>query len=222
MAVKVPHEEDIGVDFNCTLAKKEDRRLSFSSSFLVQIKSVSRNNDLTYGGPHEKTGQWQEEEIKWLFRQDLPLIIGLVDRSKLTLSLYTTSAMWSVFYRSDKLGQVVLQPGIPPNAEDIIPVPTITTMNSWQVGIGDGKSYKIPLGPPTVKISIDEADNPEKVNNIRGVLEYFLILEQQNILYRKLHIHYTKFPRQITTNEKQLTHFGIYTAANDEPGENIS
>ncbi len=222
VAVKVPHEEDIGVDFICTMAKKEDRRLTFSSSFLVQIKPMSRNNDLAFGGPHEKTRQWQKEQINWLFSQDLPFLIGLVDKAKLVLSLYMTSTMWSAFYGNERMGQVVLQPGIPPNAEDIIPAPSNTTMHDWPAGMGDGKKYEIPLGPPIVRISIDETEDRFKVENFRAVLEYFLILEQQNIIYRKLNIHYAKFPRQISTNQKQLTHFGIYTAANDEPGANIS
>lgn len=222
VAVKVHHEEDIGVDFICTLAKKEARRLTFSSSFLVQIKSMSRDNDLTYGGPHEKTQQWQKEQINWLFGQDLPFLIGLVDKTKLVLSLYITSNMWSVFYGNERIGQVVLQPNIPPNTEDIIPVPSNMVMTDWPIGIGDGKKYEIPLGPPIAKISIDETEDRDKVENFRAVLAYFLILEQQNIIYRKLNIHHAKFPRRITTNQKLITNFGVYTAANDEPGANIT
>src|SRR4030067_3640484 len=79
VVVKVPKEEDIGADFHCSLAHMEGKRMTFHSPFLVQTKSISESK-ISYGGPDEK-GCWKKEEVNWLFGQELPLLIGLLDQS---------------------------------------------------------------------------------------------------------------------------------------------
>ena len=53
VAVKVPHEEDIGADFYCSLADFDGLRMTFRSPFIIQIKSVSEK-EVRYGGPDDK------------------------------------------------------------------------------------------------------------------------------------------------------------------------
>lgn len=222
VAVKVPHEEDIGVDFNCTLARKEGRRLIFGPSFLVQVKSIADKNELIYGGPDKKTGVWRKTELDWLFTQDLPLLIGLADKSRQELSLYITCNMWHAYYMKGDIGQVTLLPAPASSTENPISQATLTNMPEWTgKGIGSGERYDIPLGPPILTISLDDTENPDKVVHYRQALDHALHWEQQNITYRRLRVHYSISPTFIKTNEP-LTAYVAFFAANPVPGANTT
>lgn len=96
IVVPVPRQEDIGADFYCSLAESRGSRLTFHSPCLVQTKSRSIK-EITYGGIDEKR-RWKHEEVDWLFNQELPLLIGIVDKEKLLLDLYATSNIWGARY----------------------------------------------------------------------------------------------------------------------------
>jgi hypothetical protein len=217
IVVKVPREEDIGADFYCSLTKIEGNRMSFYAPFLVQVKSESEK-EVIYGGP-DKKGRWKKEEIEWLFSQELPLLIGLVDKEKLTLGLYSTSNMWSARYLGGNTGQVVLQPNIPDKQGEAVPMPKPYEMEEWTTDIGDRKKWEVPLGPPVVFISIDELENEETMEHYRQILQIPLHLEQQNISYRRLRVHFSAWPFKVETN-KPSTVYGVNYAFNPTPGVN--
>jgi hypothetical protein len=87
IAIRVPREEDIGIDFYCSLANLKEGDLTFSSPFTVQIKSNSEN--VSYGGV-DKKNVWKEHEIDWLFDQELPFLIGIADKEKHNIKLFIT------------------------------------------------------------------------------------------------------------------------------------
>jgi hypothetical protein len=222
VAVKVPIEEDVGADFHCSLAKFNGNLMTFFAPFLVQIKSISEKN-IIYGGVGSN-GIWKKEEIEWLFSQELPLLIGLVDKKDLTLRLYTTSNMWAAWYFSGKIAQAILCPDDPNQTTDQILSPTkennAEEVNEWiSNNVGDGLKWKIPLGPALVSISYDDLENQERMNEFRRILSFALQLEQDNITYRRLFVHISKWPVVIDTN-KNIMAQGIFVAANPVPGAN--
>jgi hypothetical protein len=219
VVVKVPKEEDIGADFHCSLANMEGKRMTFHSPFLVQTKSISESQ-ISYGGL-DKGGRWKKEEVNWLFGQELPLSIGLVDKSNSILKLYATSNMWAAYYSSGNVGELVLQTDVPSKQGEPVPTPKSEIINEWPEGIGDGKCWKVPLGPPLVSISVDDSEDIGKIDSFRKILSTALWLEQENITYRRLNVHYSKWPYLINTNklEEQFV-FGVFTAANPRPGTN--
>jgi len=129
VVVKVPREEDIGADFQCSLAKFDGHRMTFYSPFLVQTKSSSLKR-ISYGGP-DKEGRWRKEEITWLFSQELPLMLGFVDKDKMQLDLYSTSNMWPALYVGGEVGEVVLQPGFTKKSDDEVKMPESTQVDTW-------------------------------------------------------------------------------------------
>jgi hypothetical protein len=219
VVVKVPKEEDIGADFHCSLAHMDGNRMTFHSPFLVQTKSISEST-ISYGGIDENK-RWRKEEINWLFSQEIPLLIGLVDKSNSTLKLYSTSNMWAAYYSSGTVGELVFQPDTPSKLGDPVSMPKGSEVNDWPQGIGDGKRWEVPLGPPLVTISVDDSENKENAMKFRNILSFPLWLEQENITYRRLKVHYSKWPLIINTNKlEEKFGFGVFAAANYTPGAN--
>src|SRR5213076_2783758 len=92
VSAPVIRQEDIGVDFFCSLAREENNRLTFHSPFMVQ-QGAAGAKAFIYGG-YTKEEVWHSASIEWLFSQELPLFVCVTDRSKARFKLYSTSAMW--------------------------------------------------------------------------------------------------------------------------------
>lgn len=218
ISVSVPRTEDIGVDFYCSLAKRNGNRITFYAPFIVQVKSSSEK-EIFYGGPDSKQ-QWKKQEVDWLFSQELPLLIGIVDKKALTLKLYSTSNIWAARYSGGNTGQVILQPDKLDDKDGDVNAPSPISMPDWPSGIGDGKQWPVPLGPPLVFIAIDDVENEDKIEKYRIVLSHSINIEQENITYRRLQVHYSKWPHRFTTNTLEKFVYGIFFAANTAPGAN--
>jgi hypothetical protein len=218
VVVPVPRQEDIGVDFHCTLASREGKSLKFHSPFIVQVKSASHKN--VHVGGIDKKGHWRQKAIEWLYGQELPLLIGIADKRKHTLALYSTSNMWESFYTAGRPGQVSLLPD-KTDENNIVPRPTSRQPSAeWPQGSGDGKIWDIPLGPPIVRVSIDDLEDSEKIAKYISILLERIYLEQQNITYRRLGVHYSKWVAQYTTNEEGFGILGNFYAWNYGYGAN--
>ena len=219
VVVPVPRQEDVGTDFHCTLASREGKSLKFHAPFLVQVKSRSRKK-VVFGGIDKKR-RWKQKEIEWLFGQELPLLIGIADKNKLTLALYSTSNIWAAYYTAGNPGQVVLLPDRI-DKDNMVPMPTSSPPSGeWPLGSGDGRIWNIPLGPPSILVSVDDLEESEKIAVYRGILLETLFLDQQNITYRRLGVHYSNWLLQHTTNEYSPgLVVGRFYAWNNGPGAN--
>lgn len=220
LAIKVPREEDIGVDFYCSLANVDGNKMTFYAPFIVQVKSDSENV-VRYGGIDEK-GKWKKDGIEWLFSQELPLFIAVVSREEQMLNLYPTSNKWAVHYQGMP-GEVVLQMNVPSECERYIDAPKPEEKMELR-NYGDGKQWNVPLGNPIISISIGDSENEKKLNYYRALLRFFILLEQENITYKRLKVHYSKWPLQVKTNDELNNPFtyGIFWAANTIKGANNS
>lgn len=136
ISVYVPRIEDIGADFYCSLTKRDGNRMTFHLPFIVQVKSSSVEK-IPFGGPDEH-GRWRKEEIEWLFSQELPLLVGVVDKETSKLHLYSTSSMWAARYAGGAFGEIVLLPGGPGDMHSTL-MPNYTNVPDWPSGIGDAK-----------------------------------------------------------------------------------
>lgn len=222
VSVPVPHQEDIGADFHCTLAEPDGKRLIFKGSFLAQVKSVSEKNQLYFGGLDDKR-EWKQEGVKWLFGQELPLLIGLVDKDKLSMDLFSTSNMWQALYKAGKPSTILLQPNIPSGSDDVVRFPTSEPQTNWPLGMGDGLLWKIPLGPALVAIGIDDLEDEQKLQTFRRKLQWAVDLEQNNIRYARLKVHFSRWPVKIKTNHLGPNiEYGVGLAGAKLPGMNVN
>lgn len=218
ISVYVPRTEDIGVDFYCSLAKRNGNRMTFYAPFIVQVKSSSEK-EIFYGGPDSKQ-QWKKDEIDWLFSQELPLLIGIVDKKGLILKLYSTSNMWAARYTGGDIGQVILEPDKIDNKDKDVKASCPIPEKGWPQGIGDGNKWFVQLGHPIVSISIDDVENEDKIEEYRKILSFSISMEQENITYRRLQVHYSRWPHRFATNKLEGFVYGIFYAANTTPGAN--
>ena len=109
VSVPVLRQEDIGADFYCALAKEDDRRLTFHSPFAVQVGSAE-SKVFRFGG-FDARGKWRRAAIEWLFSQEIPLFLGMVDRKEARIRIYQTSPMWMIRYKFGDMSEVELLPG---------------------------------------------------------------------------------------------------------------
>lgn len=219
IVVKVPIEEDVGADFHCSLAKVDKNKMTFQTPFIVQVKSTLEN--IIYGGLNID-GTWKKDEVEWLFNQELPLLIGIADKTNGKLDLFTTSNMWAARYYSGNNAQVIFQPNNPSKAHEEIKIPKSVLISEWPETTGDRKRWEIPLGPPLVSINIEEIEDTDKINLYRDILLRALRMEQENITYRRLQVHFSKWPLKITTNKYENFIYGAFIAANPVPGKNTA
>ena len=91
----VPRQEDIGVDFYCLISDQEKGLLTFGFPYLLQVKSLSEN-EIRLGGYYKD--KWHQYEVEWLFRQELPLFFGFIDKESLTIEIHCISSLWFLFY----------------------------------------------------------------------------------------------------------------------------
>ena len=198
VSTPVLRQEDIGVDFHCALAQRQGNILTFGSPYLVQIKSASESY-IAYGGVSKK-GDWKKKAIEWLFSQELPLLIGSIDKQNLSLDLFSTSSIWIKMHELLNAGELRLMPNIPDNKDEEV-AGANPQKDPKLNGIGDGNYWNVYLGPPVVSISIHEVEDDEKIEKYKGILARVLEVDQANITYRRLRIPYSQWLLNIPTNE---------------------
>jgi hypothetical protein len=180
----VRHEDDYGFDFHCELADLQDGKyVSFHSPFMLQVKS-SINDGILYG--ESKPERWKSESINWLFRNKMPLFIGVVDVKTLQLSLYDTSGLWQVYNENGAWSsQIQLVSKYHPEGEMRNNIDRVKLEN-WEEGKGDGYRYVVDLGNPVVIFSWSEVENKVMMDLRKAHLTGLIYLEKKNILNRDL------------------------------------
>ncbi len=165
--MRVRREADFGLDLLCTLMHYDDGVLHAGRSFGVQVKPVSEPT-VTYGRIDGKTGKWKKYEINWLFSQDQPLFLGIVDLQAFSLKIYSTHRMWWIYNEIDNPGQIVLVPEAKPAGQlgidsrsDRFKKTELSMLNDGTKA-GDGFSYEIPLGEPVASIQLKQLGSEDR------------------------------------------------------------
>lgn len=195
VSTPVIRQEDIGVDFFCSLAKEENKRLTFHSPYMVQHGAVG-SKEFVYGGYSDK-GKWRSEGIDWLFSQELPLFVCVTDRKKGDVRLYSTSPMWLVHYHFGKVWQVEFCPD-----ETHDPLRKSRGDRLGKEGEGDGYTYRVPLGRPIIEVNILQLE-AETRNKARQALGRAIEIEQRNITFRRLGVQVASWFPNIVSNEPE-------------------
>lgn len=188
--VPVRRQSDYGVDLFCTLTYRVNEELYAGRGFIVQVKSVS-DTELRYGGVG-RAGRWKGHEIEWLYGQAQPIIFCIVDQPNLTVRLYSALRMWGARYQWGPMGQVVFVPNEQVENVGKMDEYERTALDGAQEFVGDGFSYRIPLGPPIVEINLRNADAMQKRDEIGDCLEQWLEFDYGNIRYHNTSIPITQ------------------------------
>ena len=220
VSAPVLRQEDVGVDFFCSLAKNTNKKLTFHSPYMVQHGAVG-TKEFVYGGyKKDKNGvdKWLSDGIKWLFSQELPLFTCITDREAARFRLYSTSAMWLVRYQFGNMTQLELCPD-----ENHDPLrESQRDKIGKDGGHGDGFSYRVPLGNPIVDLTIFDLQKDVR-KRATEALAIAINVEQTNITFRRLGIHVASWLfNDVKPNEPEsLATRGGSVFWNGEPGRNV-
>lgn len=180
----ISRQEDIGVDFYCSVSDQEQGALTFGYPYQLSIKSDSMNS-ISFGGIDK--GKWKQNDIKWLFRQELPLFFGFVSKREAKIDIYAPTALWFLFHEHPTCTEIEFKIENP-NTE--VGRPGSVAIPNCPSGCGDGNRYTINLGFPIVSLRHSDFENENTIRNIKNILRTTIELEQNNILYRRLNLSY--------------------------------
>jgi hypothetical protein len=171
-SVPVPHPEDHGIDFYCTLTERIDKLIWAKASYSVQVKSE---------------GVWVlegRESVDWLIKHPLPLFLGMMDKKTLTFRISHTAPR---FY-SWGLGES------PDRLELTMTDETAGQSTEW---VGDSKFRLVPiLCIEMARLSSDSG----YAQNARDVLEYWIGVENRNLARMMVNLRGWEMPANYETN----------------------
>ncbi len=220
VSVPVLRQEDIGVDFQCALAKDVGRhKITFGAPFAVQVGSLE-GKDFVYGGyasDDAEKKKWRKEGIEWLFAQEIPFFVGTVDRVRSIFRLYATSPMWLLRINFPTMTELRL---CPDECHDPLRESRSKELLTVATEHGDGYSYRVPLGNPIVQLTMADLEDEARatITKAREVLSFVIHFDQLNITYRRSGIKTSYWFLNIVPNDvKSLQEMGGGIAPADEP-----
>jgi hypothetical protein len=182
-SVPVPRPEDIGIDYCCYLQQKTGRRLTFGLPFQIQI-GTAKSKTFTYGGL-TKAGEHKEWEIAFLRDQQLPFFVGTVDQEAHRFCVYSTSAMWFILHREERIGEIQLCPG--EDARDLLGESRLKDV--VESAAGRLPCFRVPLGVPVVEVTVNDFGT-ERFDRAAEALEYAVKMEHRNLVYRNIGVRH--------------------------------
>lgn len=203
IAVKVPREEDVGIDFHCNLASDfGDGLLQFFAPYNVQIKAASGNRvKIQYGGV--KDGKCKIHEVRWLLSQRTPFFIGLVDKQKGEIRLYSMANRWFAKYEEQVPCELVFVTDTPAANEEV-KIENVKKSDMDDVSIPSGVarcSWEVPLGPPVMTLNVEEAEDACCLLNKRSNFKDFIYLDEKNGVFAGMGLPAFYWPFRVVPNQ---------------------
>ncbi len=191
-SVPLLRQEDFGVaDFMCVLGRHKDICVYPENAFYVQVKS------------DEKDIVFDKDQSNWISNHMyLPLLIGVIDKEKINLKLYTTSKAWVglfMIYNPNKL-TLKLNKGT----------------DSRIVSVDQpNRELIVEIGNPILSLNIDEIEkNPELCLQ---VLQPWIKIDELNIARRSVGRVFCSSFINWKTNEIPSEGFNQYTFGPEFP-----
>src|SRR5262249_22595803 len=139
---------------------------------------------ITYGGRDKNSGDWREWDIKWLFGQDYPLFVGVVDRHAQRTRLYSTARMWWVIWMRGDPFEVILEPG-----RELEGRPMNERYRRKRVSKqGDRHRWSVPLGQPIIDATQSQLEDEAFQRQVQAVMNVWIELDRNNIINWKLRV----------------------------------
>jgi hypothetical protein len=172
----VLRQEDIGIDFLCTLAEPKGTMLWAGPSFAVQAKN--QPNTIRY---------LKDYELEWICKLQEPLLIAIGDEEEQRVSLYSTWRRMRVVLDGAPGGIIFSfasrDPEQPLTEKDATGCQTVY------------------LGIPIVQATPKEMADPAHAKKIRRVVEQWIHIDRTNIVQAFADIHWNIGPHTYRTNE---------------------
>ena len=178
---RVPRQEDVGVDFFCSLISQRENFLQAGPFFAVQAKSPT--DAIRYEKPHE---------LDWITTQENPLLLCIADRKALAMDVYST---WNLLcgvlggWRGQKQpNSILLRPGV--------------AYNKWPGVVDqDDGSQAILLDKPIARITDADIFDETRMQQIAAFLGEWTALDRTNIVNRHAGMYWVAGPLAYETNK---------------------
>lgn len=215
IAVKVPREEDVGIDFHCNLASYYGQGLlRFFAPYNVQIKSSEGGGEkIKYGGI--KDGKIKDHEVRWLLSQQIPFFIGLVDKKAGNIRIYSTATRWFAKYNGKIPCEIVFVADTPDSqthvgqgAKTSIAPSKAANEVPYDVEL---VSWELPLGQPALILNSEQAEDATHIVNVQNNFKDFIYLDEKNSVFRGMGLQAFYWPLVILPNHT-LMEWGIFVA----------
>lgn len=193
----IRRQDDTGFDFYCSISDQEKGVLTFGFPYIIQIKSKTSNNIITYGTENQK--EWASHQVEWLFRNELPLLFGLVDKATQSIEIYDCSSFY--FSRINSKLPALIQ-FIPRAGDDIQDIrrPEEKDIPNWSRDDSIGKSYKVDIGNPIITLCNNDFDDNETIKSKKKLLREAISIQSITINFSKLKLPYLNWIVNNTTN----------------------
>jgi hypothetical protein len=166
LVTPVPRQEDIGFDLVCSIADQETGPLSFNHQYLVSVKSLSAPIvDLEPANSKDET----LPHISWLFRQELPLLLAVVDKKAQEVRVFSTLPIWFVYFEN-------------PDRESLSLVPRMTNEDTSDVGkpikgaevpsLPGRYHYTVDLGHPVLRATVNSLSDSNELKKFKERLRF--------------------------------------------------
>ncbi len=206
LAVKVPREEDVGIDFHCTLARQEGQKITYYSPYNVQVKS-STVDELKYGG-NDDNKRWREHQVRWLLNQTTPFFVAIVDKAKGQMDLFSTATRWFAVHNSRLPFLIKFKPYMPDNDHHLGNGDKTGLSNIQLPSYAECVSWEIPIGQPILSINFDKAEDKDFVAQARTCLHGYVSLDEKNAVAAATGLKHFQWPLVVRTNQV-LAQIGI-------------
>lgn len=211
LCTPIPRQEDIGFDFSCSIADQEEGQISFGSPFLVTVKSISHPNIECLPPKKPK----DQKHVEWLFKQDMPLFLGIVDKEAVSIRLYSLVPLYFLFYEGGlELGSLSIRPRLNPTQDAHVGRPT----RGEALPSFPGKfHFDVDVGHPIAIITLDKIKDAEKLRRIKTELRAAALYARRNVVHQQLGIpHFYWFAVTTPDGSKFQPAFYYLSVPNDE------
>jgi len=179
LVMQVPRQEDIGFDLICNLAEQETGIMSFRHHYAVSVKSVSDPRAVLAPPKSKENDAGYKEHLNWLFNREFPLMLGVVDKEKQHVALYSTLPAWFLFYEHfPECGVIELVP----RTDDGGANPGVgrpLDRGAEQKAAGR-KRFEVDLGFPIVVVTIQDLENKDRLKRKKDSLRRAIELGAQS------------------------------------------
>lgn len=215
----IRRQDDVGYDFYCSISDQEKGTLTFGSPYIIQIKSKGKDNSIIFG--NDTPSDWAYHQVEWLFRNELPLFFGIVDKKTQSIAIHDCSSFgYAKMLNSMWPAKVIFEPRSDIHVTRDIDKPTETPIEKWDNDGSNGKIYKVDIGHPIITLNNEDFDDDMLIKNKKNLLRQAILIQSQSLLFYKMKLGYLNWIVNNTPNETILPGWAFITSENPEDTKN--
>lgn len=216
----IRRQDDTGFDFYCSISDQEKGILTFGFPFIIQIKSKAASNVISYGTDIEK--DWEAHQVEWLFRNELPLLFGIVSKENQLIEIYDCSSFYFSKVNRNLPAMVEFIPRKDKYNLSDIGKPEEVQIENWTNSSSNGKIYKVDLGQPLITLQNSDFDDDAKLRLKKDLLRNAISMQSSNLNFFRLKLPYLNWIVNNITDTSLLGGWSFFIMGNSNGTEFVT